>query len=223
MPQVTEDAKARGLVLGENGKLYDSKEGRPGTRTDLAPEVFRANSLAQTLSVEAKMTESTLTLRPADASDTDALDRLFGQSYPVLLKPDYPPSVLVTAVPLISKAQPALIASGTFFVVCDGDDIVGAGGWTMQPPGGRPGTRGVGHIRHVVTDHTRTRQGIGRRLVEHLILHAHACGMMQLHCQSTRTAVPFYEALGFIPQADIDIELRPGIVFPAVFMQRNLA
>jgi hypothetical protein len=73
------------------------------------------------------MTTDTLTLRPAEPSDMDALDQLFGQSYPILLKPDYAPSVLVTAVPLISKAQPALIASGTFFVVCDGDDIVGAG------------------------------------------------------------------------------------------------
>ena len=169
------------------------------------------------------MTGETLTLRPAEPSDTDALDRLFGQSYPVLLRPDYPPSVLVTAVPLISRAQPDLIASGTFFVVCAGDEIVGAGGWTMQAPGGKPGTRGVGHVRHVVTDHRRTRQGIGRRLMEHIILHAHACGMMRLQCQSTRTAVPFYESMGFVAAGEIDIELRPGIVFPAVFMSRNLA
>lgn len=169
------------------------------------------------------MTQDTLTLRPAEPSDMDALDQLFGQSYPILLKPDYPPSVLVTAVPLISKAQPALIASGTFFVIFDREDIVGAGGWTMQAPGGKPGMRGIGHIRHVVTDHRRTREGIGRRLMEHIILHAHACGMMQLHCQSTRTAVPFYESMGFVAQGEIDIELRPGITFPAVFMKRILA
>jgi GNAT superfamily N-acetyltransferase len=169
------------------------------------------------------MTGDTLTLRPAEPSDTDDLDRLFGQSYPVLLKPDYPPSVLVTAVPLMSKAQPALIASGTFFVVCDGPEIVGAGGWTMQAPGGKPGARGIGHIRHVVTDHRRTRQGIGRRLMEHIVLHAHACGMTQLHCQSTRNAVPFYEAMGFVAQGEIDIPLRPGIDFSAVVMVRILA
>jgi GNAT superfamily N-acetyltransferase len=168
------------------------------------------------------MTTDTLTLRPAEPSDMDALDRLFGQSYPILLKPDYPPSVLVTAVPLISKAQPALIATGTFFVICDGDDIVGAGGWTMQAPGGKPGTRGIGHIRHMVTDHRRIREGIGRRLIEHIILHAHACGMMQLHCQSTRTAVPFYESVGFVAQGEIDIPLRPGIEFPAVVMTKRL-
>lgn len=169
------------------------------------------------------MVGHTLTLRIAEASDIEALDRLFGQSYPALLKHDYPPSVLVTAVPLISKAQPALIASGSFFVVCDGQDIVGAGGWTMQAPGGRPGTRGIGHVRHVVTDHRRTREGIGRSLLDHIVLQAHASGMTQLHCQSTRSAVPFYEAMGFDAQGDIDIELRPGITFPAVFMTRILA
>lgn len=168
------------------------------------------------------MTDDTLTLRAAEPTDMDALDALFGRSYPVLLKPDYAPSVLVTAVPLISKAQPALIATGTFFVACNGEDIVGAGGWTMQAPGGRPGTRGIGHIRHVVTDHTRTRQGIARRLMEHIVLHAHASGMTQLHCQSTRTAVPFYEAMGFVQQSEIEVPLRPGISFPAVFMMKIL-
>lgn len=168
------------------------------------------------------MRGDTLTLRRAEPFDLDALDVLFGQSYPALLKADYPPSVLVTAVPLISRAQSALIASGSFFVVCDGTEIVGAGGWTMQAPGGRPGTRGIGHVRHVVTDHRRTREGIGRALMDHIILHAHACGMTQLQCQSTRTAVPFYEAMGFEAHGEIDVPLRPAISFPAVFMVRRL-
>lgn len=168
------------------------------------------------------MTRDTLTLRPADISDAEALNSLFGQSYPALLKADYPPSVLVTAVPLMSKAQPALIASGSFFVICDGHDIVGAGGWSMQAPGGKPGMRGIGHIRHVVTDHRRTREGIGRALMEHIVLHAKGSGMTQLHCQSTRTAVPFYTALGFVAQGEIDVPLRPGIEFPAIFMVRMM-
>lgn len=169
------------------------------------------------------MSENILTVRVAEPTDLDVLDRLFGSSYPVLLKPDYPPSTLVTAVPLISKAQPALIASGSYFVVCDTDGIVGAGGWTMQAPGGKPGMRGIGHIRHVVTDHRRVRQGIGRKLMEHVIRHAQGSGMRQLHCQSTRTAVPFYTTVGFVAQGEIDIPLRPGISFPAIFMTRTLA
>ena len=169
-----------------------------------------------------RMQTTTLTLRTARADDLPALDRLFGQSYPALLKADYAPSVLVTAVPLISKAQPALISSGTFFVVMDGDNIVGAGGWTMQAPSGRPGSRGIGHIRHVVTDHRRVREGIGRKLLDHILIHAKASGMSMMHCQSTLTAKAFYESVGFEAQSTIDIELRPGITFPAIFMTRPL-
>ena len=47
-------------------------------------------------------------VRPAERSDMAAVDALLARSYPRLLKPDYPPSVLVTALPLISRAQPAL-------------------------------------------------------------------------------------------------------------------
>ncbi|MDA7427459.1 GNAT family N-acetyltransferase [Primorskyibacter aestuariivivens] len=127
-----------------------------------------------------------------------------------------------TTLPLISRAQPALLASGSYFVAVRDGAVVGAGGWTMQAPGGRPGLRGVGHIRHVVTDHRQTRQGIGRRLMTHVMWYARAAGCEALHCQSTLTAVPFYAALGFVAQGRIEVELPRGITFPAEFMIARL-
>lgn len=167
-------------------------------------------------------TSENLTIRPAQPSDLGCVDELLRRSYPRLLKPDYPPSVLVTTLPLISRAQPALLASGSYFLALQDSQIVGAGGWTMQAPGGRAGLRGVGHVRHVVTDHQLTRQGIGRRLMTHVMWHAKASGMQVLHCQSTLTAVPFYAALGFAAQGRIDMELPRGIGFPAEFMIAHL-
>ena len=38
------------------------------------------------------------------------------------------------------------------------------------------------------------------------------------HCQSTRTAVRFYAALGFEPRGEIEVPLPGGVRFPAVFM-----
>ena len=163
-----------------------------------------------------------LTLRTAEPGDLAALDLLFQRSYTRLLKADYPPSVLVTAVPIIARAQPALLASGSFFVVEDGTGIVGAGGWTMQAPGARPGARGVGHVRHVATDPGALRRGVGRMLMEHVLLHAKASGIAQMRCQSTRTAVPFYSAMGFQTLGEIVVPLRGGIDFPAVAMERML-
>ena len=166
--------------------------------------------------------DSTITIRTAGAGDIAGIDAMLAASYPILLKADYPPSLLVTAIPLISRAQPGLVTSGTYFVAVDGDAIVGAGGWTQAAPPGYDGRAGVGNIRHVVTDHRQLRRGIGRALMERVFETARAAGMERLECLSTRTAVPFYTACGFEARRDVKIPLRPGIEFPAVFMDRSL-
>ncbi|RMA43001.1 GNAT family N-acetyltransferase [Rhodophyticola porphyridii] len=162
-------------------------------------------------------------LRPTTGADMVGIDALLAASYPVLLKPDYPPSVLVTALPLISRANPGLLRSGTFYVVEDsGGRALAAGGWTHTGPQGGIGPRDLGHIRHVVTHPCATRRGLARALLTHAFDCARAAGITRLSCQSTRTAVPFYAAMGFEVQGDIEIALRPGITFPAVQMMRNL-
>lgn len=158
----------------------------------------------------------TLTIRVATPQDLAPLDALYARAYPRLLKADYPPSVLVTALPLIARAQPALLRTGTFHVAqAASGALVGAGGWT--PRGG-----GIGDIRHVVTDDRQTRRGVGRAILERCLAQARAAGIRALDCKSTRTAVPFYAALGFVAQRAIEVELRPGIAFPAVQMLLEL-
>jgi len=159
--------------------------------------------------------EQALTIRPSTQADIAAIDALLARSYPRLLKRDYPPSVLVTALPLISRAQPGLITSGTYFVAEDQYDIVAAGGWT----GNRNGSAS---IRHVVTDHRHLRRGYATRLFEHIFDTARAAGVTILDCMSTRTAEPFYRSVGFEMLGPIELELRPGITFPAIRMQLQL-
>lgn len=164
-------------------------------------------------------------IRAAGRRDIAAIDAMLARSYPVLLKPDYAPSVLVTALPLISRAQPGLITSGTYYVATKPDGtIVGAGGWTRAaPPGGNAAqASGLAHIRHVVTDHREIRSGIGGALMRHVISTAKADGIRRLECFSTLTAVPFYSAVGFVKAGSTDVQLRPGITFPAVAMFMNL-
>lgn len=158
-----------------------------------------------------------VTIRPSVPGDLAALDALFSRAYPRLLKGDYPPSVLVTALPLISRAQPALLRSGTFYVAeTAGGAMLGAGGWTPRTGAG------FADVRHVVTDDRATRRGVGRAILTRVIQDASAAGMTRLDCNATRTAVPFYTALGFARLGEVDVPLRPGITFPAVFMQRPL-
>ncbi|QYK40549.1 MAG: GNAT family N-acetyltransferase [Paracoccaceae bacterium] len=160
-----------------------------------------------------------LTVRTARPADLAAVDLLLSRSYPRLLADDYPPSVLVTALPLISRAQPGLLASGRYFVVMAGDRVAGAGGYSLAPPQGR-GEPGVGHIRHVATDPGLVRQGVGAALMAQIFAQAAAEGVQRFDCLSTRTAVPFYAAQGFRVAGEVEVRLAPGIGFPAVRMVR---
>lgn len=157
-------------------------------------------------------------IRPSTADDLARVDALLARSYPRLLKHDYPPSVLVTALPLISRAQPALLRCGTYFVVeTDEGQIVGAGGWTPDRK-----KSDLGHIRHVASDDRLQRQGIGRMLLSHCFRTARDAGIAELECWSTFTGVAFYQAMGFRPLGPIDVPLRAGITFPSVRMMREL-
>ena len=155
-------------------------------------------------------------LRIARPDDLAGLDALFGRAYPRLLKADYPPSVMVTAVPLIARAQPRLLASGTFYVVESEGRLIGAGGWTRRD------LPELGDIRHVVCDDRHLRRGVARMILTRCIEEATAAGLRLLDCKATRTAVPFYAAMGFEVLGPMAVPLAPGILFPAVRMARGL-
>lgn len=158
-------------------------------------------------------------IRPTSRADIPAVDALLARSYPALLKSDYPASILVTALPLISRAQPELVTCGTYFGCYDGDAIVSAGGWTRSRPGRGGLQKDVGHIRHVVSDPRYVRRGFGRALMTHVLEDARQARVRRVLCQSTRTAEPFYAACGFMRQREIEVPLQPGISFPAVLME----
>ena len=145
---------------------------------------------------------------------------MLARSYRALLAPDYEPSLLRDALPLISVARPSLLSCGTYFVAEHDDRILAAGGWTDLSPHGAPGRAGVGHIRHVACDPSVTRKGVTSRLMTQVLNSARAAGVTELRCQSTLTAVPFYESQGFGVLGRIDVRLPTGVLFPAMQMVR---
>jgi len=165
-----------------------------------------------------------MTIRTTTIADLSAVDALLARSFAVQLKGEYPTSTLVMAAPLISRARPGLLASGTYFAVHDRGRIVGAGGWSWSAPTGVSslGPIDVAHVRQVITDHRHTRCGVGRMLMARTIANAKGKGVGALDCLSTHSAVPFYKACGFDEVGAIDVHLRPGIVFGAVRMMRAL-
>jgi GNAT superfamily N-acetyltransferase len=172
------------------------------------------------------MMQTPIVIRPATPTDMAAVDALLARSYPRLLAADYPPSVLVTAVPIIARARPELLASGRYFVALAGRVAVGAGGYSLAAPGARGGPEGASeagtaHIRHVATDPDHLRRGIARALMARIFAAAAAEGAVRFDCLSTRTAVPFYASVGFAVLGEVEVPLAPGIGFPAVRMIRQ--
>lgn len=110
-----------------------------------------------------------LTVRLARPSDLAAVDGLLARSYPPLLAADYPPSVMVTALPIIARARPELLASGRYFLAFGAQgDLLGAGGWSVAAPGRSDWPeveatgRQIAHVRHLATDPAAVRRGVAR-------------------------------------------------------------
>ena len=169
-----------------------------------------------------------LFIRAAQLSDLSAVDGLLSRSYRQLLAADYPPSVMVTALPIITRARPELLASGRYYLAFGPEgQLLGAGGFSASAPGpsdqperAAPSGR-IAHVRHVATDPAALRQGVARALMAAVFAAAKATGVTDMDCLSTRTAVPFYASVGFRLLGPVDVPLRPGIVFPALRMIRE--
>ncbi len=164
----------------------------------------------------------TLSPRLASPDDADALSALFARSYPPLLAPDYPPAVLDPALPLMCRAQPALLAAGRFWLIAGPHGPLAAGGWSVERPGTQAVEPGLGHIRHVVCDPAATRRGLAAAILRAVMNQARAAGVERLDCWSTRTAVPFYAAQGFSVIGPRDVVFPGGLVFPSVAMTRQI-
>lgn len=162
-------------------------------------------------------TSTTLSVRPTTEEDFDAADSVLRSSYPTLLKNDYSKEVMETVVPVISGAQPKLVASGTYYIVEDAAGTpVGVGGWTPNPK--QPE---VADIRHLATHPAHTRRGVGRALMEHIYRTAEAAGIKRFDCTATLTAVPFYQSVGFKKIAPTAVEFVGGVLMGAMTMERR--
>jgi N-acetylglutamate synthase-like GNAT family acetyltransferase len=162
-------------------------------------------------------------LRVADLRDLAAVGALLEASYPTLLAEGYEPTILAKALPLIVKANPKLLASGTYYVAETAEgELIACGGWTKERPGSGGGVEGEAHIRHFATHPDWIRRGAASGLLRCCIQDATAAGIAAFECYSTLVAVAFYQASGFVAVRPIDLELMPGVSFPGLLMRRQL-
>lgn len=160
---------------------------------------------------------------PADAA---AVAAVLTASYPVLLAPSYDAALLAKALPLMTRANPALLASGTYYLAETADDTpIGCGGWTFARPGAPddPIVPDLAHIRHFATDPAWTGRGVGRALFERCRADAQAAGARRFEAYSTLAAEAFYRRMGFETVARFNVAMGPEVRFPSVGMVCALA
>lgn len=158
-------------------------------------------------------------IRVAVLNDEPAVSALLLKSYTALLKSAYDAATLAKALPLITRARPELLSSGSYYLAETEDgQLVGAGGWTKASPTGRGETENNGNIRHFGTDPEFTGRGIGRLLMQRCFSDAKSHGLSELNCYSTLNGERFYRACGF-ESIERFLVLLPGDVeFPSIRM-----
>lgn len=162
-------------------------------------------------------------IRVATPEDAAAVDRLLHASYANLMASSYDEEVLAPALELMTKANPSLLGSGTYYLAeVPTGLLVGCGGWTLERPGTGSVEPRVGHVRHFAVHPDWIRRGIGRAIFTFCERAARAAGVMAFECYSSLNAEEFYGALNFKRIGEMDIELQPHVALRAVLMRRKL-
>ena len=160
-------------------------------------------------------------MRVATGDDAAAVSRLLERSYGELMAGHYPASLLASALPFITKANPALLESGRYALVEDDDGaLLAAGGWSSERPGSREVEPGLAHIRHFAVHPAKVGRGLGRRLYEWCANAARDRAFTRFECHSSLNAEAFYAALGFWRVGERPIALAPHVVIPAIVMTK---
>jgi GNAT superfamily N-acetyltransferase len=160
-------------------------------------------------------------IRLTTPADGLAVSGLLQASYPALMISAYDAGVLDSALPLMTRANPKLLASGRYYVARDSDGaVIGCGGWTPERPGTTESSPGIGHIRHFGTHPDWIGCGIGRAIYQHCEDQARAEGITVLECYASLNGVPFYTALGFVALAPIMVRLANIADLPSLHMRR---
>jgi N-acetylglutamate synthase-like GNAT family acetyltransferase len=163
-------------------------------------------------------------IRVATPADFDAVGALLAASYSSLLAGDYDRDTLTRAVPILTKPNPTLLASGTYYVAeSEPDNLVGCGGWATKGPRSDVVVDGEAHIRHFATHPAWVERGVATSLLARCFSDARRSGIRKLHCISSLNAEAFYRASGFDTVEPMDLPLEPGLTIRCVLMSRALA
>ena len=173
-------------------------------------------------------------LRLAAAGDTGAITELMAVSVRALFPRYYDEQQTASAARYIARLDPQLVDDGTYFVCEDADGIIACGGWSRR---GRLYTgsgvhagddrvldpaRDAAHVRAMFVRPDRTRQGLGRAILEAAEAAARSEGFTRLDLMATLPGVPLYRAFGFAEVERLPVVMPDGVAIEGVVMDRPI-
>jgi GNAT superfamily N-acetyltransferase len=170
--------------------------------------------------------------RLATRADAAALRALMAASIDELQK-GFLSEGQIAASRTIMGLDTQLIDDGTYFVVMDGDDLAGCGGWSRRATlyGGdhSPGRdaaalvpgRDAARIRAMFTHPAFARRGVGRLILSLCEAAAAAEGFTRAELAGTMSGEPLYRACGYHAVEPFE-DARGGVPVPLLRMAKDL-
>ncbi len=163
------------------------------------------------------------TLRTTTHDDLAAVGAVLTASFAHHLPGYYGAEAVAALLPLVSKPNPRLLASGTYYCALDGNGTVAAcGGWSHEAPGTGAISSQTAHIRHFATHPDYARKRLAAAIMAITIEAARAAGANRLECLSGLNAQNFYNQQGFTPVAPATPMIAGTTPMPSVLMVRDV-
>lgn len=173
-------------------------------------------------------------VRQATLDDREAITRLIADSARHLSREHYDDAQIEAAIASVFGVDSTLIEDGTYFVAEQAGTLIGCGGWSKRKtlfggdqfsdrdtaiidPASEPS-----RIRAFFVHPEHVRKGVARAILSVCETEAKAHGFRALELLSTLPGIKFYEANGYSPMGDFDLELPGGVKLQFVPMRKQL-
>lgn len=172
-------------------------------------------------------------VRLAQEQDIPALERLIPLSVRGLQGSHYSPAQMEAAIGSVFGVDRQLIRDGTYFVVEEGTEVIGCGGWskrktlfgsdhhhaTRDDAELDPGSDAA-RVRAFFVHPDHARRGIGRAIVEACESAIRTAGFKQIELAATLPGESFYRACGYVSGIREEVPLPNGLKLGIVRMHK---
>lgn len=170
----------------------------------------------------------------ATEADIPALHRVMERAIEALQNEFLDPAQ-VAASHKVMGLDSQLVRDGTYFIVEEGGQIAGCGGWSFRAtlyggdesivgrePARLDPSRDAAKVRAMYTDPDFVRRGVGRAILDLCEDAARAAGFSRVELMGTAAGVPLYRAAGYAPVAPLELADVDGVAVPLLRMGKAL-